>query len=55
MHLTVGDTVIPYTLRESTKANRKRIIVSLTDDELIYLNPSTSSGTSVRAIWKRAH
>ena len=35
--------------------DRKRIIVSLTNDELIYLNPSTSSGTSVRAIWKRAH
>jgi hypothetical protein len=33
---------------------RRRVIVSLTDDEMVYINPSTSSGTSVRAVWKRA-
>jgi hypothetical protein len=33
---------------------RKRTILNVTDDEMIYLNPTTSSGTSVRAVWKRA-
>jgi hypothetical protein len=33
---------------------RKRTILSVTDDEMVYLNPTTSSGTSVRAVWKRA-
>ena len=33
---------------------RKRTIVSLTDDEMIYLNAMTSTGTTVRAVWKRA-
>ncbi len=28
MHLTVGDTVIPYDVRESHKATRKRIVVT---------------------------
>jgi hypothetical protein len=33
---------------------RKRAILNLTDDEMVYLNITTSSGTSVRAAWKRA-
>jgi len=33
---------------------RKRAILSVSDDEMVYLNPTTSSGTSVRAVWKRA-
>jgi hypothetical protein len=34
--------------------DRKRTILSATDDEMVYLNPMTSAGTSVRAVWKRA-
>ena len=35
-------------------SERKRIILSLTDDEMVYLNSTTSSGNTVRAVWKRA-
>jgi hypothetical protein len=35
-------------------SDEKRVIISLTADELKYNNPSTSAGTSVVAIWKRA-
>jgi hypothetical protein len=34
-------------------SERKRVIVSLTDDEMVYLNSTTSSGNTVRAVWKR--
>ena len=33
--------------------DQKRLIVSLTPDELKYTNPSTSTGTSAEATWKR--
>lgn len=33
---------------------RKRIILKLTDDEMAYVNPATTAGTSVQAAWKRA-
>lgn len=33
---------------------RKRTILSLTENEMSYLNPATSTGTSVRTVWKRA-
>jgi hypothetical protein len=34
-------------------AEQKRLIVSLTPDELKYTNPSTSTGTTAEATWKR--
>lgn len=35
MHLTIGDTVIPYTVRESAKATRKRIVVTPAGVEVV--------------------
>lgn len=35
-------------------SDEKRVILSLTADELKYHNPMTSAGTSVVAVWKRA-
>lgn len=34
-------------------SERARIILSLTADEMVYLNTKTSAGTTVRATWKR--
>ena len=34
-------------------AEQKRLIVSLTPDELKYTNPTTSTGTTAEATWKR--
>jgi len=34
--------------------DQKRIITSLTTDELKYTNPATATGTTAEAIWKRA-
>jgi lipocalin-like protein len=33
--------------------DQKRLIVSLTPDELKYTNPSTSTGTTAEATWRR--
>jgi hypothetical protein len=35
-------------------AEQKRVITSLTADELRYTNPTTSTGTKAEAVWKRA-
>jgi hypothetical protein len=32
---------------------QRRIVTSLTEDELKYFNPATSSGTKVEAVWQR--
>lgn len=32
---------------------QRRIVTSLTEDELKYINPVTSSGTKVEAVWRR--
>ena len=32
---------------------QKRVIMSLTGDELKYTNPTTSTGTRAEATWKR--
>jgi hypothetical protein len=34
--------------------SQKRIIVSLTADEMRYTNPATSIGVTTDAVWKRA-
>jgi hypothetical protein len=33
---------------------QKRVITSLTADELRYTNPSTSTGTKAESVWRRA-
>jgi Lipocalin-like domain len=35
-------------------AEQKRVITSLTADELQYTNPTTSTGTKAEAVWRRA-
>ena len=35
-------------------ATQKRIITSLTADEIKYTNPATTAGTSSNVIWRRA-
>jgi len=35
-------------------AEQKRVITSLTGDELRYSNPATSTGTRAEAVWRRA-
>jgi hypothetical protein len=35
-------------------AEQKRVITSLTPDELRYTNPTTSTGTKAEAVWRRA-
>jgi hypothetical protein len=52
------DKTISFTTEGSTFPNSegevlKRIITKLTDDELIYTNPATTTGARVEAVWKR--
>jgi Lipocalin-like domain len=52
------DKTISFTTDGSTFPNSegevlKRIITSLTADELIYTNPATTTGARVEAVWKR--
>lgn len=52
------DKTINFTTEGSTYPNSegevlKRIITSLTADELIYTNPATTTGARVEAVWKR--
>jgi Lipocalin-like domain len=35
-------------------SEQKRIITSLTQDELRYINPTTSTGTKAESVWRRA-
>jgi len=51
----------PYTTRIEGSSypnliggERKRIITSLTENELRYTNPTTSTGTKAEAVWRRA-
>jgi hypothetical protein len=37
-----------------TGGEQKRIVTSLTADELKYTNPATTTGTKVEAVWRRA-
>jgi len=54
------DKVITANVEASTFANliggaeQKRIITSLTADELKFTNPTTPSGVTVQVVWKRA-
>ncbi len=53
------DKVITPTVEGSTFANmigtdQKRIITSLTADELKFTNPRTASGETLEIVWKRA-
>jgi len=55
-----ADKVITAQVEGSTFANliggadQKRIITSLTADELTFTNPATPSGATLQLVWKRA-
>jgi len=55
-----ADKVITAQIEGSTFANmiggpdQKRIITSLTDDELKFTNPASTSGATLELVWKRA-
>jgi hypothetical protein len=55
-----ADKVITVQIEGSTFANligradQKRIITSLTADELKFTNPATPSGETLQLVWKRA-
>jgi hypothetical protein len=56
---TVNDGVLTTRIEGSSYPNliggeQKRIITSLTGDELRYINPTTSTGTKAEAVWRRA-
>ena len=56
---TVNDGVLITRIEGSSFPNiiggeQKRIITSLTGDELRYINPTTSTGTKAEAVWRRA-
>jgi hypothetical protein len=56
---TVNDGVLITRIEGSSYPNiiggeQKRIITSLTADELRYINPTTSTGTKAEAVWRRA-
>jgi len=56
---TVNDGVLITRIEGSSYPNiiggeQKRIITSLTGDELRYINPTTSTGTKAEAVWRRA-
>jgi Lipocalin-like domain len=58
--VTESDKVITLKIEGSTFANmiggeeQKRLITSLTSDELKFTNPTTPSGEKVEFVWKRA-
>jgi hypothetical protein len=54
-----ADKTVTYRIEGSSYPNltggeQKRIITSLTADELRYTNPATTTGTKAEAVWKRA-
>jgi Lipocalin-like domain len=54
-----ADKTVSYRIEGSSYPNltggeQKRIITSLTADELRYTNPATTTGTKAEAVWKRA-
>jgi hypothetical protein len=54
-----ADKVITVQIEGSTFANQigtdqKRIITSLTADELKFTNPASTSGATLELVWKRA-
>jgi hypothetical protein len=54
-----ADKTVTYRIEGSSYPNlaggeQKRIITSLTADELRYTNPATTTGTKVEAVWRRA-
>lgn len=51
---TVTYRVEGSTYPNLTGAEQKRTITSLTEDELKYTNPATSTGTKAEAVWRRA-
>ena len=56
---TVNNGVLTTRIEGSSYPNliggeQKRIITSLTEDELRYTNPTTSTGTKAEAAWRRA-
>jgi len=58
--ISVADKVIIVQVEGSTfanligKADQKRIITSLTEDDLKFRNPATPSGATLEVAWKRA-
>jgi len=58
--ISEADKTISFTTEGSTFPNSegevlKRVITTLTPDELIYTNPATTTGARVQAVWKRVH
>jgi hypothetical protein len=51
---TVTSQVVASSFPNLVGAEQKRIISSLTKDELTYTNPATATGTSATTSWKRA-
>ena len=54
-----ADKTVTYRIEASSYPNlsggeQKRIITSLTADELRYTNPATTTGTKAEAVWRRA-
>ena len=54
-----GDKTLTTRIEGSSYPNliggeQKRIITSLTADELRYINPTTSTGTKAESVWRRA-
>jgi Lipocalin-like domain len=54
-----ADKTVSYRIEGSSYPNltggeQKRIITSLTADELRYTNPATTTGTKAEAVWRRA-
>jgi hypothetical protein len=53
-----GDKIVSFRIEASTFPNSegeelKRIITSVSGDELKYINPTTTLGARVEAVWKR--
>jgi hypothetical protein len=54
-----ADKILIFRIEGSTYPNlaggeQKRVITSITADELTYTNPATSTGTKAEAVWRRA-
>jgi Lipocalin-like domain len=54
-----AEKIVIFQIEGSTYPNlaggeQKRVITSITADELTYTNPATSTGTKAEAVWRRA-
>jgi hypothetical protein len=50
---TIVSTVEGSSIAKMVGTTQRRIIVSLTDDELKYINPANAAGQKVEAVWRR--